>query len=91
MVSGLFDENNAAVKMLIQNLIDVAHEKGVKVGLCGQAPSDYPDFAQFLVSCGIDSVSFNPDAIVRGIQNISKAEEKIQPLLEVAGDTQNTY
>jgi pyruvate,water dikinase len=91
IVSGLFDESNAAVKMLIQNLIDVAHQKGVKVGLCGQAPSDYPDFARFLVSCGIDSVSFNPDAIVRGIQNISEAEVKIKPLLEVASDTQNRY
>ncbi len=74
IVSNLFDENNESVKMLIHNLIRVAHENGVKVGLCGQAPSDYPDFAQFLVSCGIDSVSFNPDAIIRGIQNISEAE-----------------
>lgn len=86
IISGLFDENNAAVKMLIRNLIAVAHDKGVKVGLCGQAPSDYPAFAQFLVSCGIDSVSFNPDAIIRGIQNINEAEIKSQQLLEATSD-----
>jgi pyruvate,water dikinase len=76
IVSNLFDENNESVTMLIRSLIEIAHENGVKVGLCGQAPSDYPQFAQFLVSCGIDSVSFNPDAIIRGIQNISEAEAK---------------
>jgi pyruvate,water dikinase len=74
IVSHLFNENDESVKILIENLIEIAHEKGVKVGLCGQAPSDYPEFAKFLVSCGIDSVSFNPDALIRGIQNISEAE-----------------
>jgi pyruvate, water dikinase len=74
IVSHLFDENDESVKMLIRNLIEIAHECGVKVGLCGQAPSDYPEFAKFLVSCGIDSVSFNPDALIRGIQNIHEGE-----------------
>ena len=74
IVSHLFNENDEAVKMLIRNLIDIAHENGVQVGLCGQAPSDYPEFAKFLVSCRIDSVSFNPDALIRGIQNIAEAE-----------------
>ena len=74
IVSDLFNENDESVKLLISELIKVAHEQGVKVGLCGQAPSDHPDFAKFLVSCGIDSVSFNPDALVRGIQNITEAE-----------------
>ena len=86
IISGLFDENNAAVKMLIQNLIEVAHHKGVKVGLCGQAPSDYPAFAQFLVSCRIDSVSFNPDAIIRGIQNINEAEVESRQFQEAVSD-----
>jgi pyruvate,water dikinase len=76
IVSDLFDENNEAVKILIANLVETAHNNGVKVGLCGQAPSDYPAFARFLVSLGIDSVSFNPDALIRGIQNIHQAEEK---------------
>jgi pyruvate,water dikinase len=48
----------------------------VKIGLCGQAPSDYPEFAQFLVEQGIDSISFNPDALINGIENINKAETK---------------
>jgi len=75
IVSNLFNENNEAVTLLIKHLIKVAHQKHVKVGLCGQAPSDYPDFAKFLVSCGIDSISFNPDAMIKGIQNIAHAEK----------------
>jgi pyruvate,water dikinase len=74
IVSHLFDENDESVKLLIEGLIKVAHANGVTVGLCGQAPSDYPEFARFLVSCGIDSMSFNPDALIRGIQNIADAE-----------------
>lgn len=76
IVSDLFDENNEAITMQIKHLIEMAHEEGVKVGLCGQAPSDYPDFARFLVSSGIDSISFNPDALVRGIENIVIAEKE---------------
>lgn len=74
IVSHLFDENDESVKFLIRNLIEIAHECGVKVGLCGQAPSDNPEFARFLVSSGIDSISFNPDALIRGIQNIHEGE-----------------
>lgn len=74
IVSDLFDENDEAVTTLVRQLIDAAHKEGRKVGLCGQAPSDYPDFAHFLVTCGIDSISFNPDSIVRGIENIKEAE-----------------
>jgi pyruvate,water dikinase len=81
IVSNLFNENDEAVKYLIKTLIDAAHAEGVTVGLCGQAPSDYPQFAHFLVSCGIDSISFNPDALIRGIQNIAEAEKKEEPLL----------
>jgi len=84
IVSHLFNENNEAVQQLIRSLIETAHEEGVKVGLCGQAPSDYPQFARFLVDCGIDSISFNPDAMIRGIQNIAHAEKYIRgtPVLE---------
>ncbi|HEY5749825.1 MAG TPA: phosphoenolpyruvate synthase [Chryseolinea sp.] len=81
IVSHLFNENDEAVTHLIKTLIDAAHAEGVNVGLCGQAPSDYPQFARFLVSCGIDSISFNPDALIRGIQNIAEAEKKEEPLL----------
>lgn len=74
IISDLFDENNKAVKHMISNVINSAKLSGVKIGLCGQAPSDYPEFAEFLVSHGIDSISFNPDALLKGIENINKAE-----------------
>jgi pyruvate,water dikinase len=76
IISHLFDEHDEAVTGLIRYLIEVAHNEGLPVGLCGQAPSDHLDFAQFLVSCGIDSISFNPDALIQGIQNIYIAEQK---------------
>ncbi|MEO8795232.1 MAG: phosphoenolpyruvate synthase, partial [Daejeonella sp.] len=76
IISNLFDENNEAVKWMLQNVIQTAKKCGVKIGLCGQAPSDYPEFAQFLVEQGINSISFNPDALIKGIENINKAEDK---------------
>lgn len=75
-VSQLFSEQNAAVKKMIADVVHKANAAGKKIGLCGQAPSDYPEFAQFLVEQGIDSISFNPDAIISGINNILKAEAK---------------
>jgi len=65
LVSHLFDERNAAVKVLIAKVIESCKEMGKKVGLCGQAPSDYPDFTEFLVKCGIDSISVTPDVAVK--------------------------
>lgn len=59
----LFDERHPAVKAMIARVIEVAHQHGVKVGICGQAPSDYPDFAAFLSEAGIDSISVNPDSL----------------------------
>ncbi|MEQ6120742.1 phosphoenolpyruvate synthase [Reichenbachiella sp. MALMAid0571] len=76
LVSGLFDENNEAVKQLISGVIRSAKKTGTKIGLCGQAPSDFPEFASFLVEEGIDSISFNPDAMIKGINNIQVAELK---------------
>ncbi|WP_186755018.1 phosphoenolpyruvate synthase [Echinicola salinicaeni] len=78
IIHHLFDEKNQAVKSMISQLIQAAHSNGIKVGLCGQAPSDFPEFTQFLVSEGIDSISFNPDALISGIENITKAEKKHQ-------------
>jgi pyruvate,water dikinase len=77
IVSNLFSEQNAAAKQMIAMMIDKAKNVGVKIGLCGQAPSDFPEFAQFLVQHGIDSISFNPDAILKGIENIRSAEQLI--------------
>jgi pyruvate,water dikinase len=76
IISNLFSEQNTNVKQLISMVIHKAKEEGVKIGLCGQAPSDFPEFAAFLVEEGIDSISFNPDAILKGIENIRKAELK---------------
>lgn len=75
LISYLFNEENPAVKGLIQEAIRAAKRNNIKVGLCGQAPSDIPAFAQFLVEEGIDSISFNPDALIRGIENILEAEK----------------
>jgi len=74
LVSYLFNEENPAVKGLIKETIRAAKRNNIKVGLCGQAPSDIPAFANFLVDEGIDSISFNPDALIKGIENINKAE-----------------
>ena len=74
IISELFDENNPAVKQMLSKVIRDAKAAGVKIGLCGQAPSDYPEFARFLVAEGIDSISFNADALLKGIENIQAAE-----------------
>ena len=76
LISNLFDENNEAVKQMLSSVIQTAKNSNIKIGLCGQAPSDYPSFAQFLVEEGIDSISFTPDALFQGIQNIHLAELK---------------
>jgi len=76
IISNLFDENNEAVKWMLQSVIETAKKCKIKIGLCGQAPSDYPEFAKFLVELGIDSISFNQDALIKGIENINKAENK---------------
>ena len=81
IVSSLFDERNAAAKWMIATAIQKAKKAHVKIGLCGQAPSDYPEFAQFLVEQGINSISFNPDALIKGIENIYQAEKNVVPSL----------
>jgi pyruvate,water dikinase len=74
----LFDERNEAVKQQIRHLIKVAHRAGKKVGICGQAPSDYPDFAAFLVQEGIDSISLNPDTVVDTLKRVAEEEARIR-------------
>lgn len=76
-VAHVYDENNDAVKELIKHVISVAKKKKVKIGICGQAPSDYPEFARFLVEQGIDSISLAPDTIVKTTIDIKKTEEKL--------------
>jgi pyruvate,water dikinase len=75
----LFDEQDAAVKWLIASVIEEAHKAGAKVGLCGQAPSDHPEFAEFLVRCGIDSISLTPDSFIAVKRRVAAAEAEAKP------------
>lgn len=81
LVAGLYDERNEAVKRMISMLIKEAKKAGVKVGICGQGPSDHPDFARFLVEEGIDSISVTPDSIIKTIRAIHEAEQVIGSIL----------
>jgi pyruvate,water dikinase len=76
IVAHLFDERNTAVLRLVHDVIRRARACGRKVGICGQAPSDYPEFARFLVTCGIDSISLNPDTVLKTTQDIATLERQ---------------
>lgn len=76
-VAHVYDENNLAVKELIRQVVAIARRKKVKIGICGQAPSDYPEFARFLVGEGINSISLAPDTIVKTTIDITKTESKL--------------
>ncbi|MCS7199708.1 MAG: phosphoenolpyruvate synthase [Caldimicrobium sp.] len=78
LVAHLYDERNEAVKRMIRQVIDIAKKKGKKIGICGQAPSDFPDFAEFLVECGIDSMSLTPDTIVKTRLLVAEKEKTLQ-------------
>jgi pyruvate,water dikinase len=75
-LASLFDERNEAVRKAIAQVIERAHRAGTKVGICGQAPSDYPDFARFLIDAGIDSISLNPDSVLQVIRQLSEPEDQ---------------
>lgn len=76
-VAHVYNENNPAVKAMLRQAIKVGKEKGIKVGICGQAPSDYPEFARFLVEEGIVSMSLSPDTVVKTTIDIKKTEERL--------------
>ena len=76
-VASLFDERNLAVKRAINHLIQAAHKDGKTVGICGQAPSEYPEFTNFLIKCGIDYVSVNPDMVKETKRNVAHFEQRI--------------
>jgi pyruvate,water dikinase len=76
-ISHIFDERDPAVKRMVQWVIEKAKKNGKKIGICGQAPSDYPDFAEFLVQCGIDSISLNPDTVIKTTDKILQAEKEL--------------
>jgi pyruvate,water dikinase len=77
IVAHLFDERNEAVKKMVAAVITAAKAKGRKIGICGQAPSDYPEFARFLVEQGIESMSLNPDAVVKTTMAVLEQEQQL--------------
>jgi pyruvate,water dikinase len=77
MVAHLFDERNGAVEKMVAMAIEAALRNGKKIGICGQAPSDYPEFARFLVERGINSTSLNPDTVIKTTHNILETEKAV--------------
>jgi pyruvate,water dikinase len=75
LVSHLFDERNEGVRRMVKMAIETAKAKGRKIGICGQAPSDYPEFAKFLVELGIDSMSLNPDSVLKTLLVVAEVEQ----------------
>ena len=84
IVAHVFDERNPAVTKMIASVIRTTKAKGRKIGICGQAPSDYPEFAAFLVECGIDSISLNPDAVLKTTVKILEMEGRAAQLQATA-------
>ena len=78
IIAHLFDERNQAVTSMIASVIAAAKQRGTKIGICGQAPSDYPDFAKFLIAQGIDSLSLNPDAVLKTTEAVLEMERVLQ-------------
>lgn len=78
MVAHLFDERNGAVEKMVAMAIEAAKRNGKKIGICGQAPSDYPEFAQFLVKKGINSISLNPDTVIQTTHTILETEAELK-------------
>lgn len=85
IVAHVFDERNAAVKTMIAQVIQAARKAGRKMGICGQAPSDYPEFAEFLVEQGIDSISLNPDVVLKTTLKILEMETRLNKSPPKAG------
>ena len=77
LVAHLFDERNEAVERMVAKAIATAKSKHRKIGICGQAPSDYPEFARFLVEQGINSISLNPDSVIKTILDIAELEKSL--------------
>jgi pyruvate,water dikinase len=82
----LFDERDAAVKSMIKDLIEKAHRAGRPVGICGQGPSDHADFAEFLVECGIDSISLLPDSVLGVIHRVADVERRMETAASFIND-----
>ncbi len=77
LVAHVYDERNPAVKKMVKQVIEVANRMGKYIGICGQAPSDYPEFAQFIVECGIQSMSLNPDTVIKTTLAVAELEKRL--------------
>ncbi|WP_243364687.1 phosphoenolpyruvate synthase [Fundidesulfovibrio terrae] len=77
LVAHVYDERNPAVKKMVRQVIEVANAKGKYIGICGQAPSDYPEFAEFIVECGIQSMSLNPDTVIKTTLAVAELEKRL--------------
>lgn len=86
LVSHIYSERSEPVKRMIKQVIEKAKQAGIKVGICGQAPSDFPDFAAFLVECGIDSISLNPDTVIKTTLVIAEVEKKLGISIDCSGE-----
>ena len=84
LLHALFNEREPAVEIMIGEVIAKARKAGIKIGICGQAPSDHPEFARFLVERGIDSISLNPDSFVRTSDHVAQAESDLARTAERA-------
>lgn len=77
LVAHVYDERNDAVKRLVKQVIEACNRRGKYIGICGQAPSDYPEFARFVVECGIQTMSLNPDTIIKTTIDIAELEKRL--------------
>jgi len=77
LVAHVYDERNEAVKRMVKQVIEVARRKNKYIGICGQAPSDYIEFAEFLVECGIQSMSLNPDTVIKTTLAVAALEKRM--------------
>lgn len=77
LVSHIYNERNKAIKRLVKHVIEVAKKYGKKIGICGQAPSDFPEFAEFLVECGINSISLSPDTVLKTRLLVAEKEKEL--------------
>lgn len=80
LVAHLFDERNEAVKWMINHVIKIANKYKKKIGICGDAPSTYPEFAEFVVRCGINSISLSPDAVIKTLLHIARTEKDLKKI-----------
>jgi pyruvate, water dikinase len=77
LVAHIYDERNEAVKKMVKWVIETANSKGKYIGICGQAPSDYQEFAKFVVECGIQTMSLNPDTVIKTTMAIAELEKTL--------------